>query len=447
MKEFSFQIRDFKGLRPDSRIPRNAPNFSDECYNTRVGPFGLEPYEGITQPYIGMPTLAFPFPQAVFTLDGRYLVTDTTIYYVNADNTLTEVLGSLTGVDQWQLADFGLYQLWSNGRFMLERDDHRMFTVKGTATSIGTICNFRGQLIAGNFGDGYLNFIAWSDIGRLGDITKLLQPEGNSKNTAGFMPLRLSGTVLTVKELDEAVIAYCTSGVVLLPPVTSPVVTFGQKIVSTVGLIARDAIAGDLHRHIYVGVDQKVYEMVSGKPVPKELGYKEYITTLTSADIVVSLDPQTGDFYISDGTKGFLLSPYGMSTIMDYPTSVGRVSGVLTGVRIRSADVTAYNISTMVDFGMAAIKMITGVHVSGEGTSMTVGINYRFGVSGAFTLSTMKPINSLGFAAPIVSGNQLKVKVMSTAYATFKLDELNVRWKLSDKRGIRGIYDASSKNA
>src|SRR5690606_28280206 len=99
----------------------------------------------------------------------------------------------------------------------------------------------------------------------LGDITKLLQPEGNSKNTAGFMPLRLSGSVMTVKELDEGFIAYCSSGVALLYPVSSPSITFGQKVLSTIGLIARDAIAGDIHRHVYVGVDQKVYEIVSGK--------------------------------------------------------------------------------------------------------------------------------------------------------------------------------------
>jgi hypothetical protein len=51
-------------------------------------------------------------------------------------------------------------------------------------------------------------------------------------------------------------------------------------------------------------------------------------------------------------------------------------------------------------------------------------------------------LNPQGVISPIVSANDFKFKLRATDYraAGFNLDYLNVRWKLVDKRGVRGPY-------
>jgi len=444
MKEYPLTIKDFKGLRPHSRLPRNAPNYAEECYNMRVGKFGLEPYEGIIQPFTGLPTATHPLPQLLDTKDGMFIGTGTTIYNVNSDNSLTVLLSGLSGAAKWHLADFGLYQLYANGTYLVQRDDARLFSIKAMPFTVGSVCNFRGQLIMGNLGGDFHNFVAWSNIGRLGDITKILQDESN-KNTSGFMPM-LGGSVLCVKELEECVIVYCTDCVVALIPVTSPTVTYGRKIISHTGIYSRDAVDGDIHAHVYVDKNKRINRISSGKLANEMLWYDEYISTLGTS-LSVSYDDADDTFYISDGLKGYMLSAYGLTSIMDYATSITRVNGVLTGIRTRSTDVSAYMTTTMIDFGIRGIKTIMGIQISGEGTALTAGVGYRYTSSGAFTSAVMKPASIEGMVTPIVAGTDLKIKIASTSYITFKLDEIEVRWKLTDKRGIRGIYGTSGKNA
>jgi hypothetical protein len=349
----------------------------------------------------------------------------------------------MTGTKQWHVADFGTYQLWTNGTYTVVRGADRLFAIQALPYHISSMCNYRGRLVAGGFGGDYANFVAWSKIGRVGDLTKLLQPE-DITNESGYMPIPFAGNVLSVKEMVEAVIVYGSEGIVALYPAQQ---TLGMKVISHTGISGRDVVSGDIYSQMYTSVDGRLYRLRTGKLTPELLDYKEFIGAMTIANIVTSYDDSLDDFYISDGTSCYLMSPYGMSKIMDAVTSVCTINGVLHGIRTRGSDTSGYITTTMFDFGMRAIKTIMGIQIDGEGTSLTAGVKYRFGHTDSFTTSTMKAASSIGSVTPIVSGVDLKLKVASTSYTTFKLDELNVRWKLSDKRNIRGIYDVSAKNA
>lgn len=96
------------------------------------------------------PAPVFPFPQFFELKQLNILCTATQIYQVNADNSLTLLLGSLTAGHRWSVADFGNFIVLVNGKQAVYRDGDSLEwnadDPYGLSSAIG-ICNFRGQAI------------------------------------------------------------------------------------------------------------------------------------------------------------------------------------------------------------------------------------------------------------------------------------------------------------
>ena len=455
MREFELVIDDAikAGLNPETKSPINTP-FLYDCLGFRCGKSGIERYETLNNPLPSTLDIhySWPFPQVV--TGERYnilVVRDSSVnhqddIYSISDDGLT--VNHLFTIDQLtfgtgsllELADFGKGAIMVNGVVMLYWDDSisgwQKITSSSTIPMMKTVCNFKGQAVGGNISGSWYDcdetFYIWSDIGSL-DFTP------DRRNEAGYRRCPFGGEVYHVRRLGDIVIGYSSKGIVALVPVKDPAPTFGFKELSNIGLVNRGAVNGNLDRQIYVGSDYIIREITSGGIT--ELGYQSYMESLgSSEDIIVLYDPANRDFYIGNSSTTYLLSPYGMTKIQQHPSAVWR--GDTTYAIPDSEDSDSPYIQTeQFDMTYKGQKTIFSI----ETDALSVN-NPEVMISWTNDLlnwsdSTYFPINDVGIASPIVSGNVFKIKMkFDSINSAFRLGYLIARFKMTDLRGLRGVY-------
>lgn len=508
MREFAQTLSEFtKGLRPDANMPRNS-GFATELYNTRCGVAGLEVPPLIINPIVGAPVVSWPLPQLVkisdlyLTDSGIYLITYTggyfSIYSVAATTYALTLVYTGTGkseygvnyvwngVGTWinavpprfTIADFGYYQIWSHPALTVKRAINDELTAyewsriivglngSGHAPPVRCICNFRGQLIAGMYsysaetpGDTLNNFVAWSEIGSVTPLVMFTDSQYFiDRRTSGGLAIqpykRTSGNYKTgptsvvhrVLPLGNGVMVYCSNKIFYMKAVSLPEPTFGIVPIADFGIPSTFCAEGDEDGHIFVSSNKEVWRVKEG-PKLERLGYKEYMDLLTGI-IVISKNPNFGDYYISDGTKTYLLSQYGLSQWFQYPTSLvwEDTNKRLIGPIAVGADVSAYMASDVFDFGVRGLKTLTVMEIGSTGQVMTANVDYKYKVTdSAFTASRFKTASGFGAVTPLVSGTEFKMRIKGADYTKFDLDYLTVRYKYVDKRMIRGVYATDAK--
>lgn len=95
------------------------------------------------------------------------------------------------------------------------------------------------------------------------------------------------------------------------------------------------------------------------------------------------------------------------------------------------------------DFGLRAIKTLTAVEVGLDSpVACHVVIEYRYSPSGSWAALPGVPVNTEGVAYVNVSAVEFRVQARANSFTNTapKISYINLRWKLSDKRQIRGIY-------
>ncbi len=105
--------------------------------------------------------------------------------------------------------------------------------------------------------------------------------------------------------------------------------------------------------------------------------------------------------------------------------------------------VQAWATTDAIDFGLRAIKTLTAVEVGLDSAAAChVVVEYRYGKTGNFTALAAVPVNTEGVAYVNVSAVEFRVLVRANSFTNTKpkISYINLRWKLSDKRQIRGIY-------
>lgn len=489
MREYAVTLKEFsKGLRPDASAPRNN-QFLTDAYNVRCGALGLEVPPLIYSPFTGLPTFEWPGPQLIkvhawdHDSTGMYVVTSSvspafgSLYKVNANYSLTLISALIAqGPLPYTIADFGLYQLWSNGTTVLIRYPDAVtgaetwakaeFLDGGNPPPL-VITNFRGQAVCGIYcnlvGLPGETVVSWSEIGQLtiGPTNSCMWTpyidapvlDGTGKKpykaTSGnykLDPLTIASRVLP---LGNAVVVYTSRQVIALPATSQPIPTFGFMKLQDHGISEPGCVAGDERHHLYLTFSGELW-MVDQKLEPKKLGYKEFVEPLIASgqSIMISHNPAKDDFYISNGSICYLLSPQGMTKVFQIPTSFifeeTGTAGRLIGVRSNLTDTSAYVVSDILDMQVRGIKTITALEIGSAGQALTAGVDNRYDMSSAFTTGTYKTVNKHGSVSPIVSGAEFKVKVKGADYTKFDLDYINVRFKYVDKRMIRGPY---AKNA
>ena len=459
MREFSFIYEEglIVGLIPSEKVRRNMPGLI-EAYNVRVEKEGIAPYTPITNPFVGVPGgTAWPYPQVFYTKRGIMVATETAIYSVDDSYILTPVISGVTAGNIWTLADYDSYQVWTNGTVTVIRDvSLALYGSVGMTHTIESVCDYNGQLVAGGLGTGKENWVAWSDIGSA-TLTTLLSDIDN-KNTKGFMPMDFRGDIYQVKKLGKGVMVYGANGIGYIHPAQT---TFGKMALFPFGIGGKGWVGGDENKHLFIDLYGYVH-IIDASLKHTLLGYSNYINTLVG-DIVVTFDPITNDFYISDGTLSYLLTitesdtmslsaggfksgeHKGLSEVFQCPSGITRVGGLLIGYTYDNADRSAYITTNSFDIQTRSIKTIQTVEASVGSTSVQGAIDYIYRPEQAFTRSTLKTLSSSGIFTPMVSGVDLRVHIEVADYTDFFLDSLTIRYKMSDKRTIRGPY-AEPKN-
>ena len=321
----------------------------------------------------------------------------------------------------------------------------------------GTGCNFKGQAIIGNI---YSTDEYWEQIGKSGvcwsAISKFdFRPD---ERTSGYRVMPWgdykSGMVYKIRRLGDVAMVYGDGGMAALVPAVDPVTTFGLKEMRGAGIASFYHMAGDEQVHLFLDNRDDLW-MIGQDLKPQKLGYREWMQDLTNANIVISYVPSKKRFYIADGTQCFVLTEYGMYETHQIPSCVGDYrNSVLAGFFVDSADYEARVTSGVLDFGLRCIKTLAEVEISGDyydgsDTPLKTSTYYRYDhKDSGFTQTSWINFNDTGFAMPIVSAPEMKISVKADDYrnSTLNLDSLTARLKVSDKRGIRGMYAGNANS-
>lgn len=456
MREFELIIDEAlrRGLSPERMVPTNSQFLSD-ALGFRVGKFGLEGYLNGENPLPSTLDLyySWPFPQFITGEGYNFLIVrDSTVnledrvYLVSDDmNTVThifdiDVLTFGTGT-LMEVADFGEYAFMTNGAIMIywntTINDWHEVIADANIPMMRTICNFKGQAIGGNVVSSWHDcdekFYIWSKIGSM-DFTP------GDDNEAGYRRCPYGGEVLHVKELNKFVVGYSSKGVTAIIPVTDPVPTFGFEKLHDVGILNQGAVDGNGFRHVYVGTDLIVREVT--QEGVKELGFKHLMDEIDDEDIIVNYDRKYGDFYIGNSKKTYLLSPYGMSEIPQHPSAVWRIDEDEVYMLPEAVDDFYYTLTTEpFDFGYRGQKTVHQVE-----TDAFLGSNGHAKVDYAFNLNTWDygsyvPLNDEGIASIITGGVFFQFGLrFDEYYSGSRISYLKARYKMTDLRGLRGVY-------
>jgi len=458
MREYELIINEAlkNGLYPD-KVPFNSQLLS-ECLGFRCGRFGLEAAQLGFSPLPGTLDLyySWPFPQVVIGATYNIIVVrdvlggNDYVYAITDDYSTITLLATLSHTtyglgDLIEVADFGEYIFMTNGVVMLYWNVAlgAWTTTTGIATIplMKTVCNLRGQAIGGNIQSAWYDcdetFYVWSSIGYMN-----FTPSCN--NEAGYRRCPYGGEVFHVRELGDAVIGYSSKGLTMIHTAVvgdcGPAV-IGFRKVSNIGLVNKGAVNGDESRQVYVGSDLIVREITSEGV--KELGYRSWMQQLgTDENIIVLYDKSNHDFYIGNSEKTYLLSPTGMSEILQHPSAVWRDSPDYIYMLPFTLDDDYPKIATVpFDMSFKGHKTTSVVETDAfnlEGPEANVDYTYNH-VDWGTTQFT--PINNMGIATIAAAGNAFRFRLrFSNIEETFSIGFIKVHYKMTDMRGTRGVY-------
>lgn len=442
-----------KGLSPGFSVPFNSP-FLSQALGFRCGKYGIEAFQLGENPIVAAITMHYnwPFPQFIVGEKFELLVirdliaAEDRIYSITnnyATATLIATIDVATYGTGWlvDVADFGEYVFMTNGVAMVFWDvvgvDWDVIVSSAAIPLLGTVCNHKGQAVGGNVQSTWYGcdetFYAWSEIGSISFIPSIT-------NEAGYRRCPYGGIVYHTRRLGDNVVGYSSKGITLMTPVMDPTPTYKFSELLDTGLHNRGAVAGNYNRHVFVGEDLIVRE-ITDKGI-KELDYKYWMEDLDN-EIIVTYDRSSGDFFIGDSEKTYLLSPYGLTEIPQHPSAVWRKDEDNVYMLPDAADAGWKPIITseIFNMGYSGQKTIFEIETdaliaTGPYTSVDWAMDlYTWGF-GSFI-----PLNNLGIATAITTGNYFMLNIrFNNIYDVFRISYIRARYKMTDLRGIRGIY-------
>ena len=446
MREYELKIDEAfeKGLNPLTRSFDGAP-YLDECYWFRLANGGLEMFKPFKSPFLVNFNIvkAWPFPQVIqgekYTLLFNKNEDITEVYIVDEEST-TLISNTIPHSELFEVADFGLYAIATNGQRYLHLDvgppiTWEVFTTTTAIPLVRTLINYNGQPVGGGVLSNWYNcdetFYIWGKIGEM-DFTP------DRRNEAGYRRCPYGGEVMNVRQLGNNIVGYSTKGITLMYPSESPIPTFGFKHMSDVGIINKGAVDGSKFKHVYVGSDY-VLRLVTSEGI-QELGYSIYMKRL-EGQILVIHDKEKDDFYIGDGNHCFLLTSKGMTEVPQNFSALWRFGGEMVAIPDDIEGADGYIISATHDMGYRGQKTVFTIECDATRVEdLRASVDYSNALNDVNS-STLKPVNNQGIASVIASGNQFRFKLrLNPLYTDTKISYLKARYKMTDLRGIRGVY-------
>jgi len=502
MQEFNQPIQKAltQGLRIRSDAGRGT-EFLTQCQYMKPLQFGLRPCVDCINPFDEDYFVEWYFPQPIVTSSETLLAYEDAIYSVTKGATYVTyalddpgVRKAITGRGVWHYADLGEGWLLFNGTCVVFRlSTETMFGEEAIiycqdAVSVQTGCASRGRLILGGFNPAQLfsgtwgeiwniylnslsapistepissdNFVYWSSIGG-GDILLPFAPglikdgvvkedmpdehdeefflELFRRNELGFMPMPWQGSVLRVKPLGKGIAVYGTEGIAGLIPALEPYPTYGLQRVADFGIASRGAVGGDEQGHILVDAAGNVWRIDDNFALRK-LGYKEYIASLLSDEIIIVKNAEHNEYHISGKDESFVLTPQGLGESPQYITGAYNIDGEFVGVFDTAESKDVVVITDIIDFNYRDLKTITTVEIGCNAvSSVYVAIDYRYEKQGFWQRSTWVLTSPEGFARMQITALEFRIAVKCDSYEGFELDYINVRWQTCGRRTVRGL--------
>lgn len=269
------------------------------------------------------------------------------------------------------------------------------------------------------------------------------------RGDSGFCPLPTRGTVLVVKQLDKHIIVYTTQGIFALVPGTlsgrygdDAIPTFGVKTITRYANVAgRGAVCGDLDKHYFLTADGEFW-LLDGKLQPSYSRQREYLQPLAS-HCKLSYDDIDDEVYISGDSSCFIRTPAGLSMSTQPVCDVQNILGDTLIIRktTTTADTTFHITTEVHDFGLRGQKSIQGVDVQAYNiTDLQVSILGSYDNGLTWQQTPWCPASPEGFTTPQMTAPDIKISLKGTVLADGRIDGITVHWKLSDKRGTRGLF-------
>jgi hypothetical protein len=457
MREFELTIDEAlkKGLAPKEMIPTNS-QFLSECIGFRCGAFGLEPALIGENKLVGYVPLEYswPFPQLLEGEKYNILVVRDTFNMVDRVYSISdnlETINLIFEVDEltfgkgslMELADFGKYAIMVNGVIAIYWNP---VSITGWSHTTGspeipmmrTICNFKGQAVGGNITSSWYDcdksFYIWSKIGQLNF-------ELDQSNEVGYRRDPYGGEVFHVRRLGNSILGYSSNGIVQMSPVDSPTATFAFLEILDKGLINRGAVNGNLHEHVFVDKNYELWRITSEGP--QRLGYRKFMESLYDEDIIVLYDKLKSDYYIGNSKKTFLLTHNGLTEVLQHPSVLHRrrtdqsliiapdtIDDIDPVISTEAFDMTYRGLKTIFTMETDAILQ----------TGPEAAVDYAYDLTD-WKSSSFVPFNNLGIASIIVSGNLFRFKLrFNSLSCNSRISYIRTRYKMTDLRGIRGVY-------
>jgi hypothetical protein len=328
-------------------------------------------------------------------------------------------------------------------------------------------CNYNGQPILGGiistdptWTQLGLASVCWGAIGQWE-----FRPSVN--RTAGFIRMPWSdwdkGLVLKIIPLAKRLIVYGNGGsTVLLPYEKEGVVGFGldDKTIGP-GISSGFHVCGSKDKHLFVGNDYNIYLTNEtgdfGKVVGfKKLGYKEYVKEMIDENndiakgtpLCLSYDSSRRRYYISGVHSSYCLTEFGFYKCHQSTTGVGRFKGdKLTGFVKDNNDHEARMTSETIDLRIRGMKTVETLEFGldcGSDAYGAIDFKYNYDTNSIYRNSSWKPISPNGVVYPGVTATDFRIKFKSLDYRDgIKLDAIDCKWKMSDRRSVRGMTNVN----
>ena len=263
-----------------------------------------------------------------------------------------------------------------------------------------------------------------------------------------FVKIPWKGAAQAVAQLGDNIIVYGDHGIGIIRPDRNDVTLAGINLeyfeveqLLDVGLMNPMTHVGDKTQQTFIDSRGDIWR-INAKLELQRLGYKEWIGSLTGADVIMSMDPREGDIYISDETAGFLLTPSGLATpryVLNgiLPYSDGVLYGLWTVV---GGDTNSFKTHPF-NMGSRAIKLVGNVSIEQDNiTAPTAHVDYKVGYAAGYSTNTLVALNGEGDIYAGQQGTDFKFSFQSGArIADAYISRIRLRFKRTDKRRRRHL--------
>lgn len=301
------------------------------------------------------------------------------------------------------------------------------------------------------------NWIAYSSIGG-GDLPLwLFHPQGYNtdlaptkdrvldrfrRNEIGFLPLPTKSEVKALKPLGDNLVAYCSEGIFLIQlefPRTDEVPAIvGQRKLMNPGVLNRGAVGGNELQQVFIDQLGRLWS-VGPEGETQELGYQNQFEDFLSEDTIIEYERSGGDFYISFGSKAFLLTDQGLCEIGESPTFVINRGTQTHGISKSHSKPNALYKGPPIDFGDRGLKTVTSLAAAySGGARIECAFDYRFEPHEAWKRTAFEEVNPRGLAYIRQAGGAFRPIVRINDPSRARLDYIEIRFQLDDKRHQRG---------